>query len=99
MACIAIAARRGGRSFSASAFAISNRSASTTNGIATNSLPFVGRTASMSTSASSITKLQTATVEEIEKIAVIEHPSYEIISKESVDEYGAYCTMYRHKKT
>jgi len=99
MACIAIAARRGGRSFTASAFAISNSSASTTNGIATKSLPFVGRTASMSTSASSITKLQTATVEEIEKIAVIEHPSYEIISKENVDEYGAYCTMYRHKKT
>jgi len=37
--------------------------------------------------------------EDIEKKAVVEHPSYEILKKDMIEEYGAYTTMYRHKKT
>eukprot|EP00551_Chaetoceros_affinis_P009802 CAMPEP_0203685048 /NCGR_PEP_ID=MMETSP0090-20130426/48343_1 /ASSEMBLY_ACC=CAM_ASM_001088 /TAXON_ID=426623 /ORGANISM="Chaetoceros affinis, Strain CCMP159" /LENGTH=1117 /DNA_ID=CAMNT_0050554233 /DNA_START=181 /DNA_END=3534 /DNA_ORIENTATION=+ len=53
-------------------------------------------------SASSITSSSlksTVAPEDIEKVAVVEHPSYDIIKKELVEEYGAHCTMYRHKKT
>lgn len=52
-------------------------------------------------SASSITSALKSTLapEEVEKIAAVEHPSYEIITKDLVSEYGAHCTMYRHKKT
>jgi Zn-dependent M16 (insulinase) family peptidase len=38
-------------------------------------------------------------IEEIEAVSAVEHPSYEIVSKDTVTEYGAYCTLYRHKKT
>lgn len=48
---------------------------------------------------SSSALLSTAVQEDIEKVAAVEHPSYDIISKDVVTEYGAYCTMYRHKKT
>jgi presequence protease len=27
------------------------------------------------------------------------HPSYEVINKDIVEEYGAYCTLYRHTKS
>ena len=27
------------------------------------------------------------------------HPSYEVLNKDIVTEYGAYCTLYRHKKS
>jgi presequence protease len=27
------------------------------------------------------------------------HPSYDVLQKDIVEEYGAYCTLYRHKKS
>lgn len=33
------------------------------------------------------------------KLMGIEHPSYEILSKDMVEEYGAATTLYRHKKS
>ncbi len=95
MACIAMAARRGGRVYTASAFAIPNKNIPS-------AMPFLGsgtRAASSACSASSIAPLRSATVEELEKVTAIDHPSYEVVENELVAEYGAHCTMYRHKKT
>ena len=36
---------------------------------------------------------------EVETLASVEHDSYEIVNKDTVTEYGAHCTLYRHKKT
>lgn len=29
----------------------------------------------------------------------VTHPSYEVLQRDVVDEYGAYCTLFRHKKS
>lgn len=29
----------------------------------------------------------------------VTHPSFEVVNKDVVSEYGSYCTLYRHKKT
>jgi len=88
----------------ATAFCVANTSTpATTSAFSRNSLSFLGtgtNSKALSSSASCITALKsTATVEEIELASVVEHPSYEIVSKDTVTEYGAHCTMYRHKKT
>jgi len=36
---------------------------------------------------------------DLEKAFATTHPAYEIVEKEVVTEYGAYCTLYRHKKS
>jgi hypothetical protein len=36
---------------------------------------------------------------ELEKKMDVEHPAYEIIQKDFVEEYGAATTLYRHKKS
>jgi presequence protease len=36
---------------------------------------------------------------ELEKAYSTTHPSYEILQQDVVTEYGAYCTLYRHKKS
>jgi len=36
---------------------------------------------------------------ELEKSMEVTHPSYDVIAKDVVTEYGAYCTLYRHKKS
>jgi presequence protease len=36
---------------------------------------------------------------ELEKAYATTHPSYEILQQDVVTEYGAYCTLYRHKKS
>lgn len=38
-------------------------------------------------------------MEQLEKNLEITHPAFETISKDIVTEYGAYCTLYRHKKS
>jgi len=62
----------------------------------------VGRRARMtSSSASSITALRQSTVAapDLEKSLGVEHPAFEILSTDVVTEFGAYCTMYRHKQS
>jgi Insulinase (Peptidase family M16) len=44
----------------------------------------------------------TAAVEktiDLQKSFEITHPAYEVVQKDIVSEYGAYCTLYRHKKS
>ena len=55
---------------------------------------------SSSASASSILRMSTVAVTEaLEKSLEVTHPSYEVVSKDIVTEYGAYCTLYKHTKT
>ena len=36
---------------------------------------------------------------DVEKKMDVEHPSYEILTKDFIEEYGAAATLYRHKKS
>ena len=36
---------------------------------------------------------------DLEKSLEVTHPDYEVIDRDIVTEYGAYCTRYRHKKS
>lgn len=36
---------------------------------------------------------------DLAKKADIEHPAYEIVQKDFIEEYGAAATLYRHKKS
>ena len=50
----------------------------------------------------SITALRSLAVKNTEDFITkmeITHPAYEILAKDVVDEYGYYCTLYRHKKS
>lgn len=52
---------------------------------------------------SSITSLRqsaTATASsDLEEKLQVTHPAYEVVTKDIVTEYGAYCTLYKHKKS
>ena len=54
-----------------------------------------------STCSASITSLQQSAVatEELEKTMDVTHPAYDVIAKDVVSEYGAYTTLYKHKKS
>lgn len=36
---------------------------------------------------------------DLEKTLQVEHPAFEVLTRDVVSEYGAYCTLYRHKKS
>ena len=36
---------------------------------------------------------------DLEKALEVTHPAYEVVQRDVVNEYGAYCTLYRHKKS
>lgn len=36
---------------------------------------------------------------DLEKALEVTHPAYEVVQRDVVTEYGAYCTLYRHKKS
>ncbi|KAL7522972.1 hypothetical protein ACHAWX_007720 [Stephanocyclus meneghinianus] len=57
----------------------------------------VGRFASSSSTCSIARPSAVAT--ELEKNLGVTHPAYEILSTDVVTEFGAYCTLYRHKKS
>lgn len=48
--------------------------------------------------AATATSLAEKTVD-LQKSFEVTHPAYEVIQKDIVSEYGAYCTLYRHKKS
>ena len=37
--------------------------------------------------------------EALQQAMDVTHPAYEVLEKDVVSEYGAYCTLYRHKKS
>lgn len=62
---------------------------------------FRSRNKSTASTASSITSLKASTlaVPDLEKSLDVTHPAYDVIEKDVVTEYGAYCVVYRHKKS
>eukprot|EP00559_Dactyliosolen_fragilissimus_P000950 CAMPEP_0184855064 /NCGR_PEP_ID=MMETSP0580-20130426/395_1 /TAXON_ID=1118495 /ORGANISM="Dactyliosolen fragilissimus" /LENGTH=1109 /DNA_ID=CAMNT_0027349485 /DNA_START=174 /DNA_END=3503 /DNA_ORIENTATION=- len=40
-----------------------------------------------------------ASISDLEQRLEVTHPAYDVVSKEVVNEYGAYCTLYKHKKS
>eukprot|EP00560_Eucampia_antarctica_P004850 CAMPEP_0197831322 /NCGR_PEP_ID=MMETSP1437-20131217/9214_1 /TAXON_ID=49252 ORGANISM="Eucampia antarctica, Strain CCMP1452" /NCGR_SAMPLE_ID=MMETSP1437 /ASSEMBLY_ACC=CAM_ASM_001096 /LENGTH=1100 /DNA_ID=CAMNT_0043434181 /DNA_START=53 /DNA_END=3355 /DNA_ORIENTATION=+ len=64
-------------------------------------LAFMDTTSNSAACASGNTILRQSTVatDELEKTLEVTHPSFDVIEKDVVTEYGAYCTLYRHKKS
>lgn len=57
-----------------------------------------------STLASSAATMETDTLIHQKKVDLLKsfdttHPAYDVINKDFVSEYGAYCTLYRHRKS
>jgi hypothetical protein len=46
-----------------------------------------------------VTEAETTTALDLEKAWKTEHPAYEVLERDVVSEYGAYCTLYKHKKS
>ncbi|MGK3756317.1 MAG: hypothetical protein ACI8RD_008628, partial [Bacillariaceae sp.] len=67
--------------------------------------PAFHRTSSSSATAASASmqlRMSTAVVEkpvDLQKKSDVEHPAFEILNKDFVEEYGAAATLYRHKKS
>ena len=49
-------------------------------------------------SSTSVEKVDTSS-SDLAKVLEITHPAYEVIERDVVTEYGAYCTLFRHKKS
>lgn len=52
-----------------------------------------------SSASSIVANVATASKVELEKALEVTHPAFEVIDKDVVSEFGAYCTLYRHKKS
>lgn len=110
LACFAVAFRRGSTS-TVTAFSLATFGAkvAATSSSARNSFSgsarrhaFLSRNQFRTSAASSIALHQStlvATNELLEKSLEVTHPAYDVIEKDVVSEYGAYCTLYRHKKS
>lgn len=48
---------------------------------------------------SSTVEVTESTTLDLEKAFDTTHPAYEVLEKDIVTEYGAYCTLYKHKKS
>jgi len=51
------------------------------------------------TAAAATTTIATKKPLDLEQAYSTTHPAYEVLNKDVVTEYGAYCTLYRHKKS
>ena len=102
--------RYGGRSFAAAFSTNAARSISTVStsrntaaAVAFMHKNRVGASAAAASTCSSgsITALRQSTVvaSDLEKTLGVTHPGFEVISTDVVNEFGAYCTLYRHKKS
>ena len=89
------------RGATVTAFSFASFSSRVSSAAASKSGSFLPKRAFSRASASSI-QLNSATAEkitELEKVLDVTHPAYEVVDKDVVTEYGAYCTLYRHKKS
>jgi hypothetical protein len=55
--------------------------------------------ASTLTSEATATVAKTSSAADLQAKMDVTHPAYKVLQKEIVTEYGAYCTLYRHKKS
>lgn len=63
-----------------------------------NHLSFVGKAQAGSTRLQSTLAPELSTLD-LEKAYATTHPAYEVLQKDVVSEYGAYCTLFRHIKS
>jgi presequence protease len=103
----ATSGRRSANSVAATASSLS-RGGGATSGLAPrtpflSSRPRISASASASSLASSIVSDTTAAsasiTERLKKSLTVEHTAYEVVTRDVVSEYGAYCTLFRHKKS
>lgn len=114
LACLAVGiSRRAGSSARVTAFSVATLTTSTRAASAIGaSVPcstgsfqafFRRNFRTSSSSPSTITALQQSAVAdaavELEKTMDVTHPAFDVIAKDVVSEYGAYTTLYRHKKS
>jgi len=83
--------------FSRSAFFKNSYSSPQTNSLLPSSL--FGRTMSNSCSAISSSTLASNDIEKLEKTLSVTHPAFDTVATDIVTEYGAYCTLYKHKQS
>ena len=95
-----IAAARGnmGRSRSLANAAAMSYLSSTRGGGITSATNWCGARRTLQSSCPTLSSTVEAT-ESAVAITSIEHPSFEIVSTDVISEYGADCTLYRHKKS
>ena len=110
MAFFGFASRRGS-TLAVTAFSLSARTAATATSATSKSLSvfshrpataFRPRLPSTSLRQSTTTTAAAAAdsiLSKLEQSLEVTHPAYEVIQKDVVTEYGAYCTLYRHKKS
>lgn len=61
---------------------------------------FAQRRCQSAIAASTATTMEPSTLSmELQAKMDVTHPAYEVLEKDVVTEYGAYCTLYRHKKS
>lgn len=78
-----------------------------TSSLASATRPFVNNlatkpsfiTSRAKSSASSIVRASTASAVDLEKTLEVTHDAFDVLKTDVVNEYGAYCTLYRHKKS
>ena len=96
---IATTARGMGRSRSlANAAAMSYLSSTRGGGSVTSATNWCGARRTLQSSCPTLSSTVEATTESATGTS-IEHPSFEIVSTDVISEYGADCTLYRHKKS
>jgi hypothetical protein len=107
LACLAVAFRRGPTTVTAFSIAsLGTRAAAARAASSFSARPalpraFLNRQFRKDSPVASITALRQSTVAapELEKTLEVTHPAFDVISKDVINEYGAYCTLYRHKKS
>ena len=104
LAFFGFASRRG--SLAVTAFTLSARTASSAPNTISKSLSVFHRPATafrarpnLSLRQSTTTAAADTILSKLEESLEVTHPAYEVINKDVVTEYGAYCTLYRHKKS
>lgn len=107
MAFFGFASRRGS-TLAVTAFTISARTASTATSATSKSLSvFTYRPATAFRPRFPLLRRQQSTtaaaadsiLHKLGQSLDVTHPAYEVIQKDVVTEYGAYCTLYKHKKS
>jgi hypothetical protein len=108
MAVFGVSLRRGGN-IAVTAFSLASFSTSSRPAVARAASHSSGwnkpHTFGRSSRINDITKLRQssataapATVD-LAKALEVTHPAFEVVNRDIVEEYGAYCTLYRHKKS
>jgi len=97
-------ASRSGSTLAVTAFTMSARTASTATSATSKSLSVFHRSPTAFRRPPFALRQSTTVAADtilckLEESLEVTHPAYEVVEKDVVTEYGAYCTLYRHKKS